>query len=93
MGINVALNPKDVVSVTGEFTASIPGSRALRYLIGFGAGTASYSSNWRVVSAAGENIGECYIKGYVRGGWFGGSLDKMHDGLAAAVADCVKGER
>ena len=92
-GIKVATDPKGVVSVTGEFTAYDSGSRALRYLVGFGAGTASYSSHWRVVSAAGEEMGDCYIKGYIRGGWFGGSLDKMHDGLAEAVANCVKGER
>ncbi len=91
-GIKVAADPKGVVTLTGQFNSYDSGNRALRYFIGFGAGKAKYDSNWKLVSATGEEIGNCNVDGWLAMGWFGGSLSKMHKDLADAVVDCVKGK-
>ncbi|MBI1922511.1 MAG: DUF4410 domain-containing protein [Geobacter sp.] len=91
-GIKVAGDPKDVVSLIGQFSNYDSGNRALRYFVGFGAGKATYDSNWKLVSATGEEIGNCNVDGWLAMGLFGGSLNKMHEDLAEAVADCVKGK-
>lgn len=91
-GIKLAADPKDAVTLTGQFTSYDSGNRALRYFVGFGAGKAKYDSNWKLVSATGEEIGNCNVDGWLAMGWFGGSLSKMHKDLADAVVDCVKGK-
>jgi len=83
---------KDVASVTGEFKEYNSGNRALRAFVGFGAGRITYDSNWKVVSAAGEELGICAIDGWRAMGFFGGSLSTVHKDMAEAVADCVKGD-
>ncbi|HJV65303.1 MAG TPA: DUF4410 domain-containing protein [Geomonas sp.] len=92
-GIKVVANDKDAYRLTGEFANYESGNRALRWFVGFGVGKASYDSNWKLVSASGEVLGNCNIDGYVRMGFTGGSLSGMHKDLGEAVADCVKGER
>jgi len=89
-GIEVT-DSKDVATVTADFKYYNSGNRALRAFVGFGAGRIAYDSNWKVVSAAGNELGSCNIDGWRAMGFFGGSLSSVHEDMAEAVADCVKG--
>ncbi|WP_298434803.1 DUF4410 domain-containing protein [Geobacter sp.] len=91
-GIKVVSNQKDAVSLTGDFLSYDSGNRGLRWLVGFGLGKATYDSNWKVVSATGEEMGNCNIDGNLKMGFFGGSVSKMHNDMAEALVDCLKGE-
>ncbi len=39
-----------------------------------------------------KKLGNCNIEGWLAMGFFGGSLNNMHQDMAEAVANCVKGK-
>lgn len=72
--------------VTGTITKYSKGSRAARYLVGFGAGRTKLVASVRVVDAAnGETLLEQNVDGHVYGGFFGGETDAAKGSLASEI--------
>ena len=69
-----------------------PGSQALRFWIGFGAGRGRLSSHWQIVDAEGRILGACQIKGSVSFGLTGGSFDSVLEEAGEELADFLKGD-
>ena len=84
---------KDAMSVVGEVQEYDPGNRALRYFIGFGAGTGKVESSWKVLDQTGQNIGNCSIDGSISAGAFGGNFYEVHDKMAEEFLKFVIGEK
>jgi len=80
----VSTEKKDVPTIVGEINEYDKGSRALRYFIGFGAGSGHMKSAWKVVDPTGEELGSCNIDGSISAGVFGGSFYGVHDEVAKA---------
>ncbi len=92
-GIVVAA-PNDAGAATARATFETfdPGSRALRYGIGFGAGTGELNSVWEVMTQTGEVIGACRIDGSISVGVFGGSFDEVLDKSADRLQEFLNGK-
>jgi hypothetical protein len=84
-----------IAAPTGESEANVtiaewdPGSRALRYLIGFGAGTGSIIVRVKSPSAVGQGKLEGSAKGWVKGGFFGGSSDIAATEAGKLIAEAI----
>lgn len=72
--------------VTGSVTKYSKGSRAARYLVGFGAGRTKLVADVKVVDAVtGAVLMEQKVDGHVYGGLFGGETDSAKGGLASEI--------
>jgi hypothetical protein len=72
--------------VTGTVTKYSKGSRAARYLVGFGAGRTKLVADVKVVDAeTGATLMEQKVDGHVYGGLFGGETDSAKGGLASEI--------
>lgn len=91
-GITVVAAQPDAHAAKGTVTKYDPGSRALRYLIGFGAGRGSLETRWDVLDQAGGVAGACRITGSVVMGVFGGSFDDVLEKSADRLGAFLKGE-
>lgn len=79
------------VRLTGTITKYKPGSRAKRYLIGFGAGATKVAAHIKYVDAAtGNVIFEKDVDGKVWIGMFGGDSSGATRGLAKEVGKVTK---
>ena len=88
----VALVPAGNAQANGSVERYQPGIRALRYLVGFGAGRGRFESTWRVSDESGETIGQCEIEGGIAMGVFGGSFDSVLEKVGKELAEFLRGE-
>jgi hypothetical protein len=79
--------------VTGDIVKYRPGNRALRYIIGFGAGRGSLDSTWMVRDGSGESVGACRIVGSIAMGIFGGNWDAVLKKVGDRLATCLSAEK
>lgn len=79
-------------ALLGQVSEYDPGNRALRYLVGFGAGRARIESAWTIKDEAGQEIGACRIDGSMAMGVFGGSVSEVHLQMGDALARFLSGE-
>lgn len=92
-GIQVVSSEKPgVTSVVGKIQKYDSGNRALRYFIGFGAGTGSIDSSWSLVNQSGKEEANCNINGSISGGVFGGNFYDVHDEVAKAFQRFLMGK-
>lgn len=89
----VSTENRDVLSVVGEVQQYDSGNRALRYLIGFGAGTGKTDSSWKVIDPAGQEVANCNIDGSISAGIFGGNFYEVHDKMAQAFLNFLMGSK
>jgi hypothetical protein len=74
------------VKISGTVSKYSKGSRAARYLIGFGAGRTKLVSDVKVVDAeTGNVLFEQKVDGHVYGGLFGGETDAAKGGVASEI--------
>lgn len=72
--------------VTGTITKYNKGSRAARYLVGFGAGRTKLVADVKVVDAeTGTTLFEQKVDGHVYGGFFGGETDSAKGNMASEI--------
>jgi hypothetical protein len=91
-GISVVpTDQSGAAGLIGVIVTYDPGERWKRAVIGYGYGTGTFRSRWRVVSAAGAVVGECAIEGRVTGGAFGGSYDEVIEKVGVDLRDCLLG--
>jgi uncharacterized protein DUF4410 len=85
---------KPTLKIAGSVIKFKPGSRAKRYLIGFGAGATVIKAHVKLIDAAsGEVRAEGDIQGVTWIGIAGGSSDKAGDRLAKKVTALAKSKR
>jgi hypothetical protein len=86
------LNPESrVLRLTGTITNYNPGSRAQRYLIGYGAGSAEIDSRVSFVDAfSGQVLMTQDLRAMLSGGLFGGKSEDALKDYARQVANKVK---
>lgn len=89
----VSTENKDVLSVVGEMQQYDPGNQALRYFIGFGAGTGNVESSWKVIDQTGLEVANCKIDGSISAGIFGGNFYGVHDEMAEALLSFLMGSK
>ena len=89
----VAGDPPGVHKVTGEVAKFNPGSRSLRYFIGFGAGRGSLETTWTVRDDSSEPIGICQIVGSITMGMFGGNWDVVLQKVGDRLGECLRRKR
>lgn len=78
--------PARRVKITGQVTKYSKGSRAARYLVGFGAGRTKLVANVKVIDAeTGQLLFEKNVDGHVYGGFFGGKTDEAKGELASEI--------
>lgn len=63
------------------------GSRALRYVVGFGAGKGALIIEVRYLNAEGEELGRIHVGGEISGGLFGGGFSAAVDEAAREAAE------
>jgi hypothetical protein len=86
-----ANTPEPTLRLVGTITKYKPGSRAKRYLIGFGAGATKVVAHIKFVDAATGNVlFEKDVDGKVIIGFFGGESSGATRGLAKEVAKVAK---
>lgn len=89
----VSTEKKDVPTIVGEIHEYDKGSQALRYWIGFGAGTGNMKTAWKVTDPNGEEIGSCNIDGSISAGIFGGNFYNVHEEAAKAFVKFFTGTK
>ncbi len=78
------------LNIQTKLTEFYPGSRAARYLVGFGAGKGRMGITTTLVDGdSGDVIGEANIYCSVSGGWGGGSFRKAYEFCGKATARLV----
>lgn len=95
MASGISVVPMDepgAAALIGVIVTYDPGERWKRAVIGYGYGTGSFRSRWRVVSAARAVIGECAVDGTITGGVFGGSYDEVLEKVGVDLRNCLLGE-
>jgi hypothetical protein len=90
-GVTVRSKANGTSALDGEIHLYDPGNRALRYLVGFGAGSGYFGSTWKVVDGSGQEIGSCRVEGSIRMGVFGGSYDDVLDRVGERLGEFVTG--
>ena len=79
------------LKITGVITKYSKGSRAARYLIGFGAGATKVKAKVKFIdSVSGDVLLEKEIDGAVWIGLFGGKSDEAKSDLAKDITNLVK---
>jgi Domain of unknown function (DUF4410) len=91
-GITVVAGQSDAHLAKGTIYKLNRGSRALRYLVGFGAGAGSLDSGFDVLDPKGEVIGACRIKGSVIMGIFGGNYDDVLEKSGDRLSEFLSGK-
>ena len=82
---------RGVLVVHGNLTSYEKGSRARRYLIGFGAGNAYTTVECTFVyKVTGDQIAKATFDGELSMGLFGGSSDEAAGGVLDAIVDCLE---
>ena len=74
--------------VNGKLVGFAPGSQALRYWVGFGAGAGEIVAEVAFDAEDGAQA-KAMGKGSVSGGWFGGGLNSAGKRVAKAIVDFV----
>lgn len=78
--------PARRVKISGTVTKYSKGSRAARYLVGFGAGRTKLVADIKVADAqTGAVLFEQKVDGHVYGGLFGGETDAAKSGVASEI--------
>lgn len=78
--------PARRVKISGTVTKYSKGSRAARYLVGFGAGRTKLVADIKVSDAqTGALLFEQKVDGHVYGGLFGGETDAAKSGVASEI--------
>ena len=78
--------PARRAKITGQVTKYSKGSRAARYLVGFGAGRTKLVADVKVTDAeTGQLLFEKSVDGHVYGGLFGGKTDEAKGELASEI--------
>jgi hypothetical protein len=90
-GVTVRSSTSGVPSLSGEIETFQPGNRALRYIIGFGAGRGRFASTWVVSDPTGATVGECRVDGGIVMGVFGGSFDDVQEKVGERLAEFLTG--
>jgi hypothetical protein len=91
-GVSVVPRPGPLSAlVDGSIDHYDQGNRALRYLVGFGAGRGSIRSTWTVRDSAGSELGQCQIDGSISAGGFGGSFEDVLDKVGERLGVCLVG--
>lgn len=90
-GVTVTSKAKHTATLDGEVHVYKPGNRALRYLVGMGAGAGSFGSTWRVVDDSGQEVGSCRVEGSIVMGVFGGSYDDVLEKVGERLGEFVTG--
>jgi hypothetical protein len=88
----VSTEKKDVATIVGQIQEYDKGSQALRYLIGFGAGTGSMKTAWNVTTPNSDELGSCNIDGSISVGVFGGNFYNVHEKAAEAFVKFFNGD-
>jgi hypothetical protein len=78
--------------VNGKIVKFKPGSRSLRYFIGFGAGRGSIDTTWEVRDESERPIGVCQIIGSITMGVFGGNFNDVLQKVGDRLGECLLGE-
>ena len=91
-GVTVVGGQSYARTAMGTVTTFNPGSRVLRYMIGFGAGRGTLDSRWNVVDQTDAVVGACRIKGSIAMGVFGGSFDDVLEKSGDRLAEFLTGE-
>jgi hypothetical protein len=83
--------PEDALRITGTIIRFKPGSRAKRYLIGFGVGSTIVKAHVTFVDlASGRPVLEREVQGTTWGGLLGGSSDSADDQLGSKIVALAK---
>ncbi|WP_026602770.1 DUF4410 domain-containing protein [Methylomonas sp. 11b] len=89
----VSTENKDVAAIVGQIQQYDKGSKALRYFVGFGAGTGKMKTAWKVSDQTGGEIGSCNIDGSISMGVFGGDFYNVHEKAAEAFSQFFTGTK
>ena len=79
-----------VLTIRGVLVGFDPGSQAMRYWVGFGAGSGEVIADTTFLEMGNITVARGAAKGTVSGGWFGGSTDSACDRVAKAILDFIK---
>jgi hypothetical protein len=79
-----------VLTIRGVLVGFDPGSQAMRYWVGFGAGSGEVIADTTFLEANQGAVARGAAKGTVSGGWFGGSTSSACDRVAKAIIDFIK---
>jgi hypothetical protein len=79
-----------VLTIRGVLVGFDPGSQAMRYWVGFGAGSGEVIADTTFLEVNNVTIARGAAKGTVSGGWFGGSTSSACDRVAKAIMDFIK---
>jgi len=74
-----------VLVIEGELVGYDPGSQALRYLIGFGAGSGEIRVEVAFRDPEGALVADGTARGTVSGGFFGGTVGEAENRVAEAI--------
>ncbi len=78
------------LTIKGLVVGFDPGSQAMRYWVGFGAGTGEIIVDTTFSNTSGNLVARGNSRGSVSGGWFGGSTSSACDRVAKAIMDFIK---
>lgn len=78
--------------VEGTIVGYKPGNQALRYMVGFGAGSSRIIAEVHFKDAQGNDVGSAEFVGGVTSGVFGGTKSEAVPRIADEIADFVSGE-
>jgi hypothetical protein len=78
------------LTIKGLVVGYDPGSQAMRYLVGFGAGSGEIIVDTVFSDASGTQVARANARGSVSGGLFGGSTSSACDRVAKAIIDFIK---
>lgn len=87
---SVKASSESTLRLVGTVTEFKEGSRAARYLIGFGAGKAKVKAHIKIIDSGGAVLLEKDVDGNVVIGVFGGDSKGITRGLAKEIAKVVK---
>jgi hypothetical protein len=90
-GVAVKSSANGTSALDGEVQLYDPGNRALRYLVGMGAGAGEFDSTWRILDASGQMVGSCRVEGSILMGAFGGSYDDVLEKVGHRLGEFVTG--
>jgi hypothetical protein len=76
--------------ISGCLIGFDPGSQALRYWVGFGAGSGEMVVDTTFSDSAGGTIARGNSRGSVSGGWFGGSTSSASKRVAKAIVGFIE---
>jgi len=84
---NSGFTPGDSLTLRYRFIQYDEGNRALRYLIGFGAGKGTMTAEITYLDKSGAELGKVAVAGEIMMGFFGGDFDAAISAAAKKIAD------